>query len=210
MALYPICRASISGTSKPVTVLLDGGSNASYVTSSCAQKNKLKQLDKVQLSVTTVGGKDKDYHSAIYEADLRTSEGKIARVTMYELPRITGKVSHLSQKVLEEIFPEYDSNILLRDSTHVDMLIGTDYFGLHPKEELARAGENLSIMRGNLGVCLVGTHPLLKESTQIQGEVPRTLHTSEHRVSTNHASLRGEHPAFSMSENFIVGEELGT
>ena len=210
VALYPICKASIKGSSKPVTVLLDGGSNASYVTSCCAQKHKLKQLDKVTLNVTTVGGKDKEYKSAIYEANLRSHEGRVTKVTMYELPKITEKVSLLNQQVVENLFPQYDSKVLMRDTDHVDMLIGTDYFGLHPKEELAKAGENLSIMRGQLGVCLVGTHPLLKESTQIKGEVPRTLHLSEHRTSSFHASLRGEHPAFSMSENFIVGEELGT
>ena len=32
MALYPICRTNIKGSSGSVTVLLDGGSNASYVT----------------------------------------------------------------------------------------------------------------------------------------------------------------------------------
>ena len=210
MALYPICRANIKGSSRSVTVLLDGGSNASYVTSHCAQKNKLKRIDKVTLSVTTVGGQDGEYQSAVYEAGLKTTEGKIVKVTMYELPKITGKVSLLSQQVVEELFPEFDSGILMRPSDHVDILLGTDYFGLHPKEELSKVGENLSIMKGQLGVCLVGTHPLLKESDLIQGEVPRTLHLTEHRVSTHHTSLRGEHPAFSMAETFIAGEELGT
>ena len=84
------------------------------------------------------------------------------------------------------------------------MLIGTDYFGLHSKEEVVKAGKHLSIMKGELVICLVGTHPLLVESTQIRGHVPGTLHLSEHRFATHHGSLRGEHPAF-MEENFIVG-----
>ena len=206
MALYPICRAGMRGSSKPVSILLDGGSNASYVTSSCAQRHKLKKLDKVTLDVTTVGGKEMACKSAIYEAHLRTTEGKMVQVTMYELPRITGKVSPISKDVVEGLFPEFDPNVLKRDMTDIDILLGTDYYGLHPKEEIANVGENLSVMRSKLGICLVGTHPLLKESTEIRGEVPRTLHASEHRVTTCHISLR--HPAF--AENFIVGEELGT
>ena len=65
-------------------------------------------------------------------------------------------------------------------SEHVDVLLGTDYFGLHSKEELCRVGDNLSLMKGQLGVCLVGTNPLLKDSDSIQGEVPKTLHLTEH------------------------------
>ena len=212
MALYPICRANIKGSGM-VTVLLDGGSNASYITSRCAQRHNLRRVDKVTLNVTTVGGKDREFQTAIYEANLMTTEGKLVEVTMYELPKITGKVSLLrsSKQVLEELFPQFDSSVLMRHSEHVDVLLGTDYFGLHPKEELCRVGDNLSLMKGQLGVCLVGTHPLLKDSDSIQGEVPRTLHLTEHHhVSTHHASLRGEHPAFSMAENFMAGEELGT
>ena len=210
MALYPICHANIKGSSIPVTIMLDGGSNASYVTTRCAQKHKLKLIDRVKLSVTTVGGKDREYQSAIYEAHLRTTEGKSVKVSLYELPRITGRVSLLNRQVIEELFPEYDSDILGRATGEVDMLIGTDYFGLHPKEELSKAGDNLSVMRGQLGVCLVGTHPLLKDYDQIQREVPKTLHLSEIRTHTFHASIRSEHVAFSRSENFIAGEELGT
>ena len=47
-------------------------------------------------------------------------------------------------------------------STEVDILLGTNYFGLHPKKEVSSV-ENLSIMSGALGLCLQGTHPDLRE-----------------------------------------------
>ena len=209
VALYPICQASLT-KSRSATVFFDGGSNASYVTTRCAQRSKLKRLDKVSLNVTTIGGKEKEYDSNIYEMELKTTEGKLAKVVLYELPSITGKVSLLDSSVVEGLFPKFDPNVLIRNSQQVDVLLGTDYFGLHPKQEIARAGDHLSVMKGDLGVCLVGTHPLLKESTELDSDVPRTLHLSEHRVKTHHVSLRGEHPAFSMSQSFIAGEDLGT
>ena len=190
MALYPICKAKVKGSPQPVTVLLDGGSNASYITTRCAQRLKLKILDRVTLNVTTVGGKNRDYRSAIYEADLRTIEGKTVKVNMYELPKITGKIALLDRPVIEELFPDFDSDALRRTTEEVDLLIGTDYFGLHPKEELGKAGEHLSVMKGQLGVCLIGTHPLLKEADQLKGEVPRTLHLSEHRTQTTTIDAR--------------------
>ena len=210
IALYPICQASLANSSGSVTIFFDGGSNASYVTTRCAQRSKFRMVDKVTLNVTTIGGKDKEYKSNIFETDLRTTEGKIVKVVLYELPSITGRLSFLNKGVVEGLFPAYDANTLIRNSQHVDILLGTDYFGLHPKQEVAKAGDNLSIMKGELGVSLVGTHPLLKESTEISQDVPKTLHLTEHRVITHHVSLRGEHPAFSLAENFIVGEELGT
>ena len=211
IALYPICPAFVKGHTKPITVFLDGGSNASYVTTKCTAKYKLRQIDKVTLNVTTVGGENKEYLSSIYEVPLTTADCKVIKLTAYELPEITGRLSCLDKKVLAKLFPEYDPESLLRKADTVDILIGTDYFGLHPKNEVARAGANLSIMRGELGVCVVGTHPSLKESTILRAAVPRTLHVSEHRAaSTHHVSLRSEHPAFSQSQNFIAGEELGT
>ena len=212
MALYPICRAMVKGSLHPVTVLLDGGSNASYITTRCAQRLRLKILDRVTLSVTTVGGKDRDYRSAIYEADLRTIEGKTVKVTMYELPKITGKIARLDRPVIEELFPDFDSDALRRTTEEVDLLIGTDYFGLHPKEELGKAGEHLSVMKGQLGVCLIGTHPLFKEADQLKGEVPRTLHLSELRIQKvlpdSSTSISNEIQDFHRDGEFIEKEEL--
>ena len=54
-------------------------------------------------------------------------------------------------------------------------MIGTDYFGLHPKKEVDKAGDNLSIMKDDLGLCLVRTHPELKEETTFNKDLPRRL-----------------------------------
>ena len=199
LALYPICPAYVSGSSKPINVFMDSGSNATYVTSKCAKRFKLRNIENVSLNVTTVGGEEKEYKSSIYEIPLRTSDSKVIKLTAYELPEITGHLSHLNRNVLASLFPNHDHDVLMRNTDTVDLLIGTDYFGLHPKHEVARAGDNLSVMRGELGVCLVGTHPLLKESTVLNSDVPRTLHLSEHKAHAHHITL---------SESLIVDEEL--
>merc|ERR1711911_95917 len=109
----------------------------------------------------------------------------MAQVTLFELPKITGKVSPVSRQVIMTLFPDFDPEVLMRHESEIDVLLGTDFYGLHPKEELANVGENLSVMQGKLGICVVGTHPLLKESTEIEREVPRTVHgTSTHLINT--------------------------
>ena len=211
LALYPICTARVSGfkNSTPINVFMDSGSNASYVSSSAVRKFKLKAVDRVSLNVTTVGGDDKVYASHVREVPLRTADGDRVMVRAYELQKITEAVALLNEAEVSKIFPQFEAKELRRDLKHVDLLVGTDYYALHPKEELASV-HNLSVMRGALGVCLVGTHPLLTETTRMDSDVPKTVHLAEHKVVSCHAALRREHPAFSLAENFITGEELGT
>ena len=87
-----------------------------------------------------------------------------------------------------------------------------DYFGLHPKEEIAKAGNNLSVMKGPLGICLVGTHPELNIETRPNMMIPRKLNSSHTRISTGtHLNaLRGAHPAFYKPDCFFTGEDLAT
>ena len=208
MALYPICKAKLA-KGKTATVFFDGGSNASYVTSQFARKHHLTKVEEVTLNVTTIGGKDKEYKSHIYEIDLKKTDGDTVRVELYELPEITGKISLLNKTVVERLFPEQDCHALVRGSQQVDILLGTDYYGLHPKVETARAGEHLSIMKGELGVCLVGTHPLLKEETVLSSKLPRKLNGSSFHATASYHASHSVHPAFSKPDSFLVGEDLG-
>ena len=203
-ALYPICIVKVEGKKSPATVFLDAGSDASYVTEACASRMGLKKGRKVSLEVTVVGGGQKEYASHVYEIPLVTTTGKTTRVLAYGLKQITGAVSQLDQKVIGILFPNHDVGPLVRESGPVDLLIGTDYFGLHPKREIAKCGDNLSIMEGDLGKCLVGTHPKLKQDIPLAADIPRKLN-GVYACKGNVAC----HPAFN-PPNFIQGEDLAT
>ena len=97
--------------------------------------------------------------------------------------RLTGPVSKLNPDVLAKLFPEYNPQSLQRQ------------FGLHPKNEEARCGENLSIMSGELGICLQGTQPDLKEETCQDTNLARTIHDILHKAETYFARF-GDHPEF--------------
>ena len=85
-------------------------------------------------------------------------------------------MSTLDHDVLFKIFPNSDPEFLQRKSTQVDVLFGCDYFGLRPKKEEARCGDNLSIMSGKLGICLQGTHPYLIEETKYDRNHIKKIH----------------------------------
>ena len=192
LALYPIHNGHVVGGGKPITIFMDGGSNASYITESCASRVGLKRVQNVKLDVTTVGGQQREFKSAIYEVPLRTQNGRMVKVLAYGLPEITGHLAPLDRGVLRSLFPGYDIDAVMRKSKSVDLLIGTDYYGLHPKAELAKAGANLSIMQGELGICVVGTHPQLKEETVMSEALPISVNGSVARVGlqSHHSTIK--------------------
>ena len=205
-ALFPITEVQVHKTDKSVTVFLDAGSNASYVTERCADRLNLDKVEKVTLEVAVVGGDIRKYKSTIYNIPLVTKSGKVVEIKAYSLESITGPLSELNSSLIKKLFPRCNHDVLQRKSKVVDVLVGTDYFGLHPKKELAKAGNNLSIMEGQLGSCIVGTHPELKEHTLRSDKMPKELHGSYAR--THHASVI--HPAFNPPVTFFKGEDLAT
>ena len=131
-----------------MTIFFDGGSNTTYITHKTADRIKAKKLNKFVLDVTTMGNVERTYNTCQYQFSLRTTAGKKVTITAFGMSKITGPVSKLDTKALSELFPDYDPDSLQRKTNHVDILLGCDYFGLHPKHEEAKCGENLSVMRG--------------------------------------------------------------
>ena len=178
LALYPIQQAKVCESGKNVTIFCDGGSNTTYITHQAADRIKAKKLNRFMLNVTTMGNVEKTYNTRQYQFTLRTDTGKKVSITAFGMDRITGPVSKLDTKVLADLFPGYDVDSLQRRTDKVDVLLGCDYFGLFPKCEEAKSGENLSIMKGDFGVCLQGTHPDLKEGTEHDSNLAKTIHNS--------------------------------
>lgn len=200
MALYPIHKVHVSGSNQPIVCFMDSGSDASYITEKCARRNGFKKVRDNQLTIRMVGGTSKNQKSATYEVPLVTLEGKVVKVHAYCLKKITNPIAPISLEAIEELFPEFDVRHLTRSTNDVELMLGTDYFGLHPRQQIAEAGENLFIMKGVLGTCLVGTHPLLKDTCGQTASGNQLLRT--HCVRSLAESVR--------SDTFFEGEELGT
>ena len=173
LSLYPIYQVPVSGCNKSVTVFCDGEPNASYITHRAAQRINARKLGNVALDVTTMGNIERTHHTQQYEFTITTT-GKRVTIRAYGMEQITGEVNKLDPEVLKKLLPEYDLESLQRKSANVDVLLGCDFFRLHPKHEEAKCGENLSVMNGELlqgthsehsGTCLQGTHSELSERT---------------------------------------------
>ena len=127
MALYLVCETKVAGTNKKITMFLDGGSNASYITTRCANRVNLNKVEQVLLDITTVGGEQTEYDSTIYEVPLRTKNGQVTKVLAYSIKWITGPHSQIEDKLIQTLFPNFDYKAISSRSTTVNLLIGTDY-----------------------------------------------------------------------------------
>ena len=88
----------------------------------------------------------------------------------------------MDPKVLKKLLPEYDPESLQRKSANVDVLLGCDLFGLHPKHEEAKCGEDPRVMSGELGKYVQGTHPELSERTKHDFNLTKVIHEVRARV----------------------------
>ena len=190
LALYPIQQATVCGTGKSVTIFCDSGSDTSYITHRAADRIKAKKLKNYTLDVTTMGKVEKTYNTKQYEFSLKTVTGKKVDIIAYGMDSITGPVSQLDLKTVAQLFPKYDANSLQRKSRCVDILLGCDYFGLHPKKEEAKSGDHLSIMSGEFGVCLQGTNPDLREETRLDSNLVKTIHDYTIKTESHHVHVQ--------------------
>ena len=55
-------------------------------------------------------------------------------IRCFGLERITGKLTNLDPAAIQKLFPDHDSSMLTSRGKEVDVLLGTDYFGAHPKK----------------------------------------------------------------------------
>ena len=134
--LYAIYQAPVSSSREMAVIFCDDGSNTTFISRDGVRKLKAKKLAKTTLEITTLNGTE-TVSTCIYEVVIITASGRKVPINAIELPKLTGVVSQLDGKVLSSIFPDFDVNILQRPSAPVDILLGGDYFSLHPKRELA-------------------------------------------------------------------------
>ena len=165
LAIY---STPVTSSSVEAAVFCDDGSDASWLTESAIKNLGAKKVGPdITLNMTTLHG-SKEMKSALYEIVLLVPGMGEVSVIAYSTPhKISSGVSDFNPVTLKKIFPKHDISKLRRPTGPIDLLLGADYFSLHPKKEVKKNGD-LSIMRGALGECVQGYHPLLSDSTSVK------------------------------------------
>ena len=159
----------------------------SFISCKAAKALNARTVKPLNINLSTLTGSER-VHTRLCEIEIKTVSGKRVALTLVELPELSGPVAQLDSKILGELFRDFDSSVFSRPMGQVDLLLGADYFGLHPKREIATDGANLSLMEGELGVCVQVTHSRLVESTRARSGLTVSFFT----------------------QSFLMCEDLGT
>ena len=215
-SLLPIQDISLFGSERKITVFFDGGSNASLITHQAARQIHAKRVKSIKLDLTTTGNVITQYETYIYKVILRSTSNTPITILAYGLTEITGKVSRVDTDLLCQLFPRTKVNHLERGE-YVDLLLGSDYTGLHPRKEVARAGKNLWILEGPLGQCIQGSHQELGSTGLVTSQFA-SIHVSvvaRDYSPCNHVEFTSPTAHYSKAKEaeiglFVKGENLGT
>lgn len=189
------------------TLFYDGGSNTTYILNDAVKRLKARKIRPVTLDVTTMGGNVKQFQTNLYEVDLLTTEKKTYTLEAFGMETLTGPVRRLDMEVIQQLFPLFNVKLLERRNSQVDILVGINHLGAHPKKEVARCGEDLGIFEGKLGFCIQGTHPALCEGTVVSNHIKAIVNVAETRVDTR--KKVGDIVLNKVVAPFIEGEQLG-
>ena len=179
--VYAIGTAQVPHTDSRAVIFFDPGSDVTCFDADGVEALRPRVLDVGTLNMTTVNHKSA-ISTKLVEVALNTRDGLTVTITGYTLPRLCGDPYQLDEKVLSDSFPSFDAATLQRPSAKVNVLLGADYFGYFPKVELASNG-HLSIMRGVLTTCVVGSHPDLVSSNPVNNYAGYSLTFSSYSIS---------------------------
>lgn len=118
--------------------------------------------------MSTLGSSTIEEESWLYEVKLMTEDKWTVTIHALSLKKLTGSINKpLDPVIIRELFPKVDTQLLIKKSGPIDMLIGNDLLGYHPQKEIAKAGEHLRVCSGPFGLCVQGSHPALRNGKDI-------------------------------------------
>ena len=219
--VFAIQQASVVGTTHSALLFFDGGSNSTLISQRAAMAWGAKRLKQVKLELTTLGGSTVEEDSWLCEVKLMACDNSVITIHALSIQRLAGSINKpLDRAILKKLFPRIDSKLLMKDSGPIDILIGNDLLGFHPRKEIASAGQHLQVCSGPFGLCVQGSHPALGNSNNIPSSFFINIISTQDSPAIT--ATHPQHSEFSASVQcyltkaekaslgeFIQGEDLG-
>ena len=99
-------------------------------------------------------------------------DNSVITIHALRIQRLAASINKpLDRAILKKLFPRIDSKLLMKESGPIDILIGNDLLGFHPRKEIASAGQHLQVCSGPFGLCVQGSHPALGNSNNIPSSI---------------------------------------
>ena len=155
-----VVRNVDKGSSSKIRLILDSGSQRTYITKGLANELKLKLSKPEELSVVTFGvNQPKNIQCQSSELQLILKDESIMTLNVKVVPSITGKITRFPLDVEDLEFLKQegweknlaDSLPTNTETSHVEMLIGNDYYFDLLKPRKIHLGDNLFAFQTKLG-----------------------------------------------------------
>ena len=142
-------------------VMFDNGSSAALVTHSFAEKAGFKG-EKISYWLVVVGHESVLRHTTLYTFWMTDNSGRRHEVRAFGIDQITDDTRSLDLSGVRQVFPGAPSEVFLRPSGAIDILIGSMYKNIQPyggEEGYSRGRLRLVKSIFGCGFILSGTHP---------------------------------------------------
>ena len=135
----------------------------------------------VKLEIVAVGNKIQHIDSFVYTIVLEDHLGKLYPIEVYGMEKISTCVNEIDFQRISKLF---NANLKLtkrKSGKEIDVLIGMQYAAYHPVRK--EANGHLLLLENQFGQVVAGSHPQLKERTQILVKHATVLHITGHLQS---------------------------
>ena len=186
-------EVKVKGQPETVPIFADNGSDISFVNEQSAKRRGYKQVGSRTLNITTING-IQQVRTKIYNVPIIRIDGQIENIQCHSINKpVTNRSKGVNIKEVGKLFPKYKPLARLdRDERPCEILLGLDYYQLHPRQTVGR-NKSLSINRGPLGDTLVGT-------------IDNDSHKEESWSSHSYYITKAQDSTWC---KFITGEDLG-
>ena len=156
-----------------VCAFFDNGSTLTLVSTSFVRRHQLKGL-KISYDLHTVGGVTKHQITYLHEITLVDVVGKAHIIQALEIEEICGIMKKVDVSGVVALFQSLQLDEVRRVHGRVELLIGSDHLGIHPKELEEVQGLRLYTSIFGTKRVLCGSHPRLEQSDQVSAHAMAT------------------------------------
>jgi hypothetical protein len=154
----------VSSVSGDINCFFDDGSTCCLILKSTAKRLGLKG-ERIQMKLTTVSGVIES-ESFMYSLHIIDTDNISHTIKVFAVDWIAGAIEKVRIDGVKELFSEEVRNawdlVDTRPSGNVEVLIGSNFLGLHPLDFEVRGNLKLKKSKFSSGFVLAGSHPALE------------------------------------------------
>ena len=156
-----VCNPCLSGACRKLRIVLDNGSQRSYLTQLAKDALRLQAIDQQRLAIAAFGSKRGDPQPCdLVRATVRTTDGQHTSIDLFVVPHICEPLVGQPLDKCLKLYPHLRGLRLADDPADetrgIDMLVGSDFYWRFVTGEVLRGEEGPVAIQTTLGWILSG------------------------------------------------------